>query len=412
MSLLRRPRVIGTSGERLARRSALTQDARAGRVRRVLAVRFGRIGDVLFTTPALSRLAEALPDARIDYCTSGAGVALVDVHPAVRDVLRFDPGAHRPGYLLRRAALRRELTRRGYDLVLIFESDHPTRFWLEQLARRAGVRHVVSRSSFAADGAKGRALHSCERHMQLLEMLGIERDERSYELFVAPRQAQLAADFLRERGLASQGAPGRPPVLGLQPGCHYSRWPGARALPGLRHKFHKTWPEAHWSALAQLVVDRLGGRVVLFGAGYERVMAQRIAAAVRAPAGREPLVTAGETSVGLLAALLARMDAVVSIDTGTMHMAAALGVPTVALFGPTNPVHHGPYRRPQTARVLRTGIACSPCAKPARRRCPANACLRQLAPERALEAAAALLASAARPPADQSRRAANAEFGR
>jgi ADP-heptose:LPS heptosyltransferase len=93
----------------------------------------------------------------------------------------------------------------------------------------------------------------------------------------------------------------------------------------------------------------------------------------------------------MLAALLDRMDLVFSVDTGTMHMAAALGVPTVALFGPTDQEHHGPYRRPESTIVLNSGAECSPCFKPQRKRCKENVCMTEIRAEQAFEAGAALL---------------------
>jgi ADP-heptose:LPS heptosyltransferase len=162
-------------------------------------------------------------------------------------------------------------------------------------------------------------------------------------------------------------------------------------LEGLRHKFYKTWPEEHWVELGRLVGSRLHARAVLMGAGYERRIAERIAREIQAPRGLEPIVAAGATSVGMLAALLDRMDLVFSVDTGTMHMAAALGVPTVAFFGPTDHLHHGPYRRPESTVVLTSGVDCSPCFKPRRKLCKANVCMTEIQAEQALETGMALL---------------------
>ncbi len=162
-------------------------------------------------------------------------------------------------------------------------------------------------------------------------------------------------------------------------------------LTGLRHKFHKTWPEQRWTELGRLLCSRLDARVVLLGAGYERRIAERIARGIAAPRGLEPIVAAGATSVGMLAALLDRMDLVFSVDTGTMHMAAALGVPTVALFGPTAQRHHGPYRRPESTVVLSSGAECSPCFKPQRKQCKKNVCMTEIRAEQALEAGMTLL---------------------
>jgi ADP-heptose:LPS heptosyltransferase len=108
----------------------------------------------------------------------------------------------------------------------------------------------------------------------------------------------------------------------------------------------------------------------------------------------------------MLAALLDRMDLVFSVDTGTMHMAAALGAPTVALFGPTNQEHHGPYRRTGSAVVLSSGVECSPCPKPRRKQCEQNVCMTEIHAEQAFETGVALLERI------ESERAARAEEGR
>lgn len=365
----------------------LADDVLRGGVRRILAVRFGRLGDVLFTTPALSMLADALPDATLDYLTRPVARPLVAHHPAVSEVLDFEPGWYRPGQLRARRELRAALARRGYDLALIFESDAPTRRWLAALCRGAGIRHVVSRSHLRGGGGAG-VRHSAERHARLLTLLGLEPDERSYRLYVGAGDAERAERFLAERGVADDA---EPPLVGLQIGSHYARLPEwLLRRVGLRHKFHKAWPAQRWAELGSRLSGGLGARLLLTGVAGERQRALGVARAVAAPAGLEPIVAAGETDVGLLAALVARTRLFVSIDTGTMHMAAALGIPTLALFGPTNPEHHGPYRRQPTARVLRSGIACSPCGKAVRRACRANRCMTELSAGRVFEAARGL----------------------
>ena len=104
-----------------------------------------------------------------------------------------------------------------------------------------------------------------------------------------------------------------------------------------------------------------------------------------------PINLAGKTSVAGLGALIARMKLFVSVDTGSMHMATALGTPTVALFGPTDPEHHGPFRPVGPSRVVRSGIECSPCGKQTRKHCPLNRCMIEISVDRILEAAADVL---------------------
>jgi ADP-heptose:LPS heptosyltransferase len=166
---------------------------------------------------------------------------------------------------------------------------------------------------------------------------------------------------------------------------------------GLRHKFHKAWPYPRWSTVGELVAEQLGARVVLTGAAGERRICEGIAREIRAPAGLEPIVAAGETSVGMLAALIERTRLFLSIDTGTMHIATALGVPTVALFGPTDPSHHGPFGAGESTFVLTSGAPCSPCKKPVRKACRVNVCMTELTPERVVAAGRALLARVGEP---------------
>jgi ADP-heptose:LPS heptosyltransferase len=371
------------------RTAALLEDLRAGRVRRVLAARFARLGDVLFTTPALRALAAALPEASIDYLTTRGCRDLISQHPAVSDTLLFERGAHRPGFLARRRELRREIARRRYDLAVVFESNRVNRRKLARLCRAAGVRHLIDRGG-VPEPAPGGPRHSCDRHLAMLSPLGIRPDGDPYDLHYSADDARRAEEILGAHGAAPASAGDRPLLVGFQPGFHYAMQ--APWLPRtLRHKTYKAWPRERWSDLGQRLCDGLGARVVLTGAGFERGQAARIARAMRPRPGLEPIDAAGATSVGALVALIDRLDAFVSVDTGSMHMASALGVPTLALFGPTDPAHHGPYGRPESSAVLRSELPCSPCKKPVRKACPANRCMTELSAARVFDALQALL---------------------
>jgi len=368
-------------------------------IERILAVRFARIGDILFTTPALGRLAEAFPEARIDYLTTGYGREVIGGHPAVAEVLEFNRGWVLPDYLWRKHRLRQEIRRRGYDVAVIFESKTKTRHMLERLLRGAGVRQVVSEPLQRGAAPEPRPLHTCERHEALLARLGIAPGNRPYEYHYGARHAEGATALLRRHGVAPPGTP-QASLVGMQVGSHYSMLPGWFFWYG-RHRHYKNWPTARWSELGTRLARECGARTVLTGAGKEREIALRIAAAMDVPGDLRPIVVAGETSIGELGALLDRLDLFVSVDTGSMHLASALGVPTLALFGPTNPARHGPYRRSETTQVLRTGIACSPCSSRERKQCPLNRCLTELPVAQVFRAAKARLVRVAEaaPPA-------------
>jgi heptosyltransferase-2 len=168
--------------------------------------------------------------------------------------------------------------------------------------------------------------------------------------------------------------------------------PQARLLalcPGAEYGPSKRWPAEHFAALARQHVER-GWTVWLIGGPADREAAQAIAAA--AGAGCTDL--AGRTDLGQAVALLSLADAVVSNDSGLMHVAAALGRPQVALFGSSSPEVTPPLS--DQARALWLRLDCSPCFK---RDCPLghHRCLRELAPGMVAEALEAVTQSAPAP---------------
>ena len=154
----------------------------------------------------------------------------------------------------------------------------------------------------------------------------------------APEPRLIVTDEQRAETLAALGlqAP-RAPLLAIAPGAEYG--------PA------KRWPARHFAALAAAKRAQ-GWQVWVFGSPGDREAAAEIPA-------EENL--AGRTSLDQAVALLSLADAVVSNDSGLMHVAAALGRPQVALFGPSDPLRTGPHNA--KAHVLRLGIECSPCNK-------------------------------------------------
>jgi heptosyltransferase I len=148
--------------------------------------------------------------------------------------------------------------------------------------------------------------------------------------------------------------------------------PFAVLLPGANWAT-KRWPAQNFAALVGPLKERFGLETVVAGGKDD----------VELAAGIGGINLVGRTSLAQLAALIERADLVIANDTGPMHIAAALGRPLVALFGPTNPVRTGPYKR--EASVVRIDIPCSPCYS---RRCWHKSCLAWLAIEPVLELAA------------------------
>jgi heptosyltransferase-2 len=174
-------------------------------------------------------------------------------------------------------------------------------------------------------------------------------------------------ELLREEGIAPTG-----PLVALNPGSVYGS--------------AKRWRADRFAALADSLVESRGATILLIGSGGERPVLNQVAAQMRRPA----VNLGGRTDLVALVGVLERARLMVSNDTGAMHVAAAVGTPVLAVFGPTDPVATGPLGR--CARVVRVPVPCSPCLL---RECPIDhRCMTGVTVEEVLHEAQALLDAA------------------
>ena len=178
---------------------------------------------------------------------------------------------------------------------------------------------------------------------------------------------EVSEDSLQQ-AMAAHGLNTQRPVLGLCPGAEFG--------PA------KRWPEHHYAAVAQHWIDH-GGQVWIFGSGKDQPVADAIVETLDNGASEHAVVLAGNTSLEQAVDLLSATTAVVSNDSGLMHIAAALKRPLVAVYGSTSPGFTPPLG--DRVAVVRLGLACSPCFE---RECPLGHlnCLRQLPPSQVIDA--------------------------
>jgi heptosyltransferase III len=355
--------------------------------RRVLLLRPDHIGDVLLSAPAVAALRAAFPESELTYLVGpwSAEVARRGP-PADVQTLSF-PGFTRrrqanlvaPYALLAQAALR--LRRRRYDLAVVPRPDHwwgallalaagiPTRVGFDLPETRPLLSHAVplDPQQHAAEQALSLAVYAAQLYGRRLTAAAAEPTFR-----VCDAERQAAARLLAERGLARARR-----LVAIQPSS------GA-AL--------KSWPVAVWAELA----DRLlatGVEVVLVGGPDDR----SLLASIQAHQARPAPTLAGQ-SLGVSAALYARCALLVGLDGGGPHLAAAVGTPTVRLYGPASPAKYGPWPPRADQRVLLArGLACVPCGHLEDPPCGARrlpACLVSLSVDEVFAAVSDLLFSA------------------
>lgn len=345
---------------------------------RLLVVKLADIGDVLTATPALRALRQAYPAARVDLLTTPAAGAVVP--RSLVDAVLTAPRnlVSRPGHLLPLFRLLMDLRAARYDAVA----------FLHHLTLRSGVAKyrllaAVTGAPIRAglDNGHGRWLthpvpdagfgvwHEVEYALQVAERLGAAwpADPRLVAAFAEVDQAQ-ASEWLRDAGRRFRVA------------IH----PGSGGYSTARR-----WETDKWAAVGDALARRHDALVVLVGTPADG--AEEVAAAMAAPA----LNLAGRTTLPQLAAVLSQCDLFLGADSGVMHVAAAAGVPVVALFGPSNHRAWGPWTPDGRSAVVRLGLHCSPCsyvghAVGQRDGCWHRSCMADLEPQQVLAAVAEL----------------------
>ena len=381
----------------LAGLDALGQRRRRGSTpaRRVLLLRLERIGDLLMALDAIAAVRRLVPEAEIDLVVGSWNEPLARLIPGVSTVSTLDaPWLAReeggPGFasLLQRAAA---WASRHYDVAINFEGD--IRSHLLMARSRAPVRVGFDMAGggpllthrVAFDPTRHTAWN-CLRLVRAAAPLltgrtsdGDVPDQPSMRPTLAPPAEALehVDRVLRDRGVADR------PLVGLHAG-------GGRAV--------KQWPPERFGAVVGRLASDVGAAVVLTGGPGDRPMAD---AARRALPGAVPVVDlVGDADLVSLAAWLARCTIVVTGDTGPMHLAAAVGTPVAAVFGPSDERRYAPLVISHRIVARRDDLPCAPCNKirlpPAPCRNVTPACLDGLPADRLHDAVRSLWDEAGR----------------
>ena len=340
------------------------------RIRRVLVTKLRHHGDVLLASPVLGTLNRYLPQARIDAL----------VYQDTRDMLSEHPALSQLHLVTKRGSLREEwrllqaLRSRRYDL-LVHLTSSARGAWLARMLKPAvsvAPNHPgkLYRDSFTHLYQHANARHMVECNLDALRRIGLWPEESDKKLvLVAGADAERGAEkHLRDLGLEA----GK--FILIHP---TSRWQ------------FKCWPEEKVAELAIRLAER--GFPLLFTSApdaQETGMIQRILARLPFPAPS----LAGRLTLKELAALTARARLFIGMDSAPMHMAAAVGTPVVALFGPSGANIWGPWQVP--ARVITSDHSCRPCGLDGCGGSKRSDCLEIIPTGRVLDAALELMAQA------------------
>ena len=320
--------------------------------RRVLVISLSNIGDAMLTLPVLDLVRRRHPDAAITVLAGERSAVVFARRPDVAEVVV----AQRRGPWRATVALWRRLRRQRFDLVI----DLRHTLWPLLLG--------APRHSPLVRHPPRRLMHMRDRHLwRAQQALGTSEEPSQPGAQIPPEDAAFAHRWLRQAGVPD----------------------GARLVaisPGARSHI-KRWTSAGFAAVADRLIADTHCHVLLTGESSEREVVASVTARMRQPGAH---VAAGATTLGQLAALLQQCRLLITNDSATMHVAAYLGVPVVAVFGPTDPRKYAP-RGPHD-RVIQRPLHCVPCEAS---RCRFHhECMDETTPEEVFAAACAILDAA------------------
>lgn len=366
----------------------LPRARRPSRISYILLIRPDHIGDLLFTTPALRLLRAQWPQAHITSLVGPWGSELMKGNANVDQVLvcpfpgftrQPKPSFFQPYALLGRYA--RLLQGQEYDLALVLRFDH---WWGALLAYWAGIPQRVGyalpelRPFLTQPVPYTPGRHEVEQNLILIRAAwqpkGPSIEEAGpLEFNPSPEDSGFATRYLAERGIEPQI-----PLIVIHPGA------GARV---------KLWRAEGFAQVGDRLVERYRARLLITGSSQEEGLARKIANHMRS----DPTIAVGQTTLGEMAALMARADLVIGVDSGPMHLAVAQGVPTIHLYGPVDHRAFGPWGDLRRHQVVISDLDCIPCNRLdyTPEELEKHPCVRLITVEEVLDAASSLLSLSA-----------------
>ncbi|MFO7946976.1 MAG: glycosyltransferase family 9 protein [Armatimonadota bacterium] len=300
----------------------MERDAAEKAAPRIVIIKRSSLGDIIHAMPVACALRETYPDAYIAWVVETRFEQVLYGHSALDELIsvrrhRLD---HPIEVISDLRTIYRELHQRHFDWAIDLQglfksalvqmlSGARRKIGLEGHQRELSNLVVNDRVSTPGDN------HAVEHYLEVARHLGAAPETITFGLAVDPEARQWAETFLNQHGMRDGW-----PIVGINP---------------TTSRTNKEWESARFVKAANRVE---GANWIITGAPSDRKLAESIAEGIDGPAA----VTAGHTDIARLVALISRLDLLVSCDSGPLHIAVALDIPTIALFGPTNPHLTGP----------------------------------------------------------------------
>ncbi|MBE9547676.1 MAG: lipopolysaccharide heptosyltransferase II [Proteobacteria bacterium] len=306
------------------------------------------IGDVVMTLPAIAAVRKTFPRSKITVLAKPWVAELFRICPDVDETILFQsPGIH--DGIAGKFRLARKLKSKGFGMAILLQNAIEAAI----IARLAGI---PIRGGYNSDGRgmllthpvprtkEIRAVHQVDYYLEMVKALGFKPAGRKVNLIPTDEYSAISEEILSQYHIGKEEV-----VVGVAPGAAYG--------PA------KRWFPERFAAVADRLIEDFSTPVILFGSADDRDSTDR----VQQNSKNALINLAGKTNLKGAISLIARCSLFISNDSGLMHVAGALGIPTIAIFGSTNPVTTSPVG--EKSIVISKGVPCSPCLK---KECPTD----------------------------------------
>jgi lipopolysaccharide heptosyltransferase II len=338
-------------------------------IKRLLIRSTNWIGDAVMTTPAVRAIRKCFPNTHISLLAKPWVVPVFKNSEHIDRLLIYnDEGRHKG--LFGKFRLARDLKKYHFDAAILLQNAFeaalitflagiPFRIGYDTDVRQLLLTHAVSCTN------EIKKKHQTDYYLNIVRGIGMEEDNRELYLKLNQKDRFRAEKILLEQHLSLDDK-----IVGINPGATYG--------PA------KQWPLDRYARLADKIQAFTGGRIIIFGGPNDRKLGEKILQRMR----HRPIDLTGKTRLGEAMALIERCDLFITNDSGLMHVAAALDVPLIAVFGSTNSITTGPLS--QNSRIVQVPLECSPCLRP---ECPKGHldCMDQISVEMAFKVAKDML---------------------
>lgn len=303
---------------------------------KILAISSTGMGNAILYTPVLSNLRRHWPESEITVLTgSSLAASVFEGSPDADNVLVFEK---KKSSWLEKARFIRSLRGRRYDLVIASYLDRSVKVGIfaaaTGAARRVGYSGGMQGIFYNCRAEESALDHEVENNLKLLVAAGVPVVSKEISYPISGNDSKMAGDFLAENGIG-----GEAPIAGIHPGSGQE----------------KRWAPEKYAELCDMLAERYGADIMLLGSGDEVELCSRIAGLMNAGA----VNSAGQLDIKSVAAVISKCSVLVANDTGLVHVASALGIPAVVIYGPTIESKNHPWM--SRYAVVKKDMECRPC---------------------------------------------------